>query len=130
MNDSNKPTPDECVEEKKALEKYKNYLWLAVAVIGIFGSAFGARAYLDTYCTDAELGEVRAEIQAVSDESKCGDVVYRIDKILGDIWEIENRYEDGKKMTPTDKKRYKKLKKRLKRWEGYEKDLKCEPEDV
>ena len=35
MNDKKS---DECVEEKKALEKYKNYLWLAVAVIGIFGS--------------------------------------------------------------------------------------------
>jgi hypothetical protein len=106
---------------KDWLEKYRIALTIVTAVIVIFGSAWGARAYLDGYCTDAEL-------QAVSDESKCGDIVYRIDKILSDIWEIENRYEDGKKMTPTDKRRYKKLKKRLNRWEGYEKDLKCEPE--
>ena len=106
---------------KDWLEKYKIILGVVVTVIVIFGSAFSVRAYLDGYCTDAEL-------QAVSDESKCGDIVYRIDKILADIWEIENRYEDGQKMTSTDKKRYKKLKKRLKRWEGYEKDLKCEPE--
>jgi hypothetical protein len=106
---------------KDFLEKYKLILGVVISVTFIFGSAWGARAYLDGYCTDEEL-------QAVSDESKCGDIVYRIDKILADIWEIENRYEDGRAMTPTDKKRYKKLNKRLKRWEGYEKDLKCEPE--
>ena len=106
---------------KDFLEKYKIALAIVTAVIVIFGSAWTARAYLDGYCTDAEL-------QAVSDESKCGDIVYRIDKILNDIWDIESRYEEGAKMTTTDKKRYKKLKKRLKRWEGYEKDLKCEPE--
>jgi hypothetical protein len=114
---------------KDWLEKYKLGLAIVGSLIVIFVSVWGIRAYMDTYCTDQELGAVRAEIKKVSDESKCGDIVYRIDKILSDIWEIENRYEDGRSMAPTDKKRYKKLKKRLKRWEGYEKELKCEPDE-
>ncbi|MHA2069956.1 MAG: hypothetical protein ACXABY_36795 [Candidatus Thorarchaeota archaeon] len=111
------------------LEKYKLALTIVTTIVVIFATAWSARAYLDGYCTDAELFEVRAEIQAVSDESKCGDIVYRIDKILSDMFEIESRYTDGQDMTRTDKKRYKKLKKRLKRWEGYEKDLGCEPDE-
>ncbi len=106
---------------KDWLEKYKLALTIATTIVVIFATAWGARAYLDGYATDQEL-------QAVSDESKCGDIVYRIDRILADMFEIESRYEEGQAMTRTDKKRYKKLKKRLKRWEGYEKDLKCEPD--
>ncbi len=107
---------------KDFLEKYKAFLYCFVSLLSVAGIAWAASGHLsDNYAT-------HAEVQAVSDESKCGDIVYRIDKILADIWEIENRYGDGQKMAATDKKRYKKLKKRLKRWEGYEKDLKCEPE--
>ncbi len=107
---------------KDLLEKYKAFLYCIVSLLTVVGITWAGSGHLaGTYAT-------HEEVQAVSDESKCGDIVYRIDKILADIYEIENRYEDGQKMTVTDKKRYKKLKKRLKRWEGYEEKLNCEPE--
>jgi hypothetical protein len=108
---------------KDFLEKYKAVLYVVVAVIGIFGTAFGARAYLDGYCTDLELAEVRAE-------SKCGDIGYQLDKILRDIWEIEARYEPGAPMTNTDRQRLEKLRKALGKWEKYEASWGCEPENA
>jgi hypothetical protein len=76
----------------------------------------------------------KSELEMVQVCDKCGQVEYQRDKVVGEMWRIEDRYRDSRgvtgRMSPNDARRYRELQKQMQLWEEWQRKLGCQPGKV